>query len=124
MRTVTERALIGAVLATTLASCSEPPLNPCIDRYPRMAGDVVTGYGGRVARIEPVAWLEDGVYRITVESGGDIMIKPGDLPLPEIGAELEARIFSESRNADPFAGCYCQVGTDICVEEYGFPSRP
>lgn len=77
--------------------------------------------GGRVARIEPVEWFEDGVYRVTVESGGVIMTRPGTRPMPPVGADLEHRIFSKNGQALPFAGCYCQTGTDICIEEYTYP---
>ena len=104
-----------------LGGCGQSPQeNPCVDTYPSIAPDVVTGPAGRISSIEPVQWLEDGVFRITVESGGDILVRPDGLPLPPIGAELEVRIFSASRNADPVAGCYCQVGTDLCVEEYAY----
>ena len=121
MQTLIMRALGCALLTTTMASCSEPEISPCVNEYPSIAGDILTSYGGRVARIEPVEWLEDGVYRIVVESGGEIMTKPGNLPMPPIGAELELRIFSDTRNSEPFAGCYCQAGTSICVEEYAYP---
>ena len=101
-----------------------PPIavgGPCIDDHPKKAGELLTSPGGRVARIDPVEWFEDGVYRITVDSGGVIMTRPGDLPIPPVGAVLEFRAFSEGKNALPFAGCYCQVGTDVCVEEYTYP---
>jgi len=105
-----------------VAGCSDPqPVNPCVDEYPKIALHVVGGPAGRVANIEPVDWLEDGVYRITVESGGDIMVKPGDLPLPPIGSVLEVRIYSRTPNSEPLAGCYCQVATNICVAEYSYP---
>ena len=96
-------------------------MNPCVDEYPKIAPHVVGGPAGRVADIKPVEWFEDGVYRITVNSGGDIMVEPGDLPLPPIGAELEVRICSRTPNSEPLAGCYCQVGTQLCVEEYSYP---
>ena len=82
---------------------------------------MVGGPAGRVARVEPVEWLEDGVYRITVESGGNIVVKPNGLPLPPVGKELEVRIFSETANSEPLAACYCRVGTEVCVEEYSYP---
>ena len=105
-----------------MAGCSVPqPVDPCVDEYPKIAPHVVGGPAGRIANIEPVDWLKDGVYRIIVESGGDIMVKPGDLPLPPIGAVLEVRIYSQTPNSEPLAGCYCQVGTNICVAEYSYP---
>ncbi|MGB5202516.1 MAG: hypothetical protein WBN68_07775 [Sedimenticolaceae bacterium] len=66
-------------------------------------------------------WFEDGVYRITVDSGGVIMTKPDGLPMPPVGAGLELRIYSEEKGNQPLAGCYCQKGTTICVEEYRYP---
>jgi len=95
--------------------------NPCLDDYPQRAGDVVVANGGRVAKIEPVEWLEDGVFRITTASGGTIMSRPLGLPMPPIGARLELRIYSVDKDAVPFGGCYCQVGTNLCVEEYSYP---
>ena len=79
------------------------------------------GAGGKVARIDPVEWFEDGVYQITVESGGVIMTRPGEFPMPPIGAELELRVYSKTKQDLPMAGCYCVVGTDLCVEEYSYP---
>ena len=112
-------ALLGLIL---VAGCSDRgPVNPCVDTYPSIAGHSVSGPAGRVAEVQSVEWLEEGVYRITVESGGDIMVKPEGLPLPPVGAELEVRIYSQSVASEPLAGCYCQVGTDICVEEYSYP---
>lgn len=115
-------ARLALLCLAVLAGCSEPaPVNPCIDTYPAIAGHVVGGPAGRVAGVQAVDWLEEGVYRITVESGGDIMVKPDGLPLPQIGADLEVRIFSETANSEPLAGCYCQIGTNVCVEEYSYP---
>jgi hypothetical protein len=94
--------------------------NPCIDSYPAISGQILRSNGGRVARLEPVKWFEDGVYRVTVESGGDFMTRPGGLPLPEVGSELQYRIFSKDANSEPIAACYCVEGTDLCVEEYSF----
>ena len=94
--------------------------NPCIDLYPSMAGEMLRSNGGRVAAVDAVAWLEEGVYRVTVESGGQFMIRPGSLPIPQVGSDLEYRIFSRSSNSAPLAACYCQTGTEICVEEYAF----
>lgn len=112
-------ALLCLVL---MAGCSDSgPANPCVDTYPSISGHMVGGPAGRVADVQSVEWLEDGVYRITVGSGGDIMVKPSGLSLPPVGAELEVRIYSESANSDPLAGCYCQVGTNVCVEEYSYP---
>ena len=101
----------GAVMAS----------NPCLDTYPAMAGEVLTSDGGRVKKIAPVEWFEDGVYQVTVESGGVFMTRLGDLPMPELGSDLEFRIYSKDAASLPMAGCYCRKGTDICVEEYSYP---
>lgn len=108
-------------LVSVLSSVPVYAANPCVEQYPAAAGEVLTSPGGRVARIEPVAWFEDGVYRITLETGGVIMIRPQGLPMPSVGAELELRVFSKDRHQIPFAGCYCQPGTEVCVEEYTYP---
>lgn len=57
-------------LVSVLSSVPVYAANPCVEQYPAAAGEVLTSPGGRVARIEPVAWFEDGVYRITLETGG------------------------------------------------------
>jgi len=111
---------ILVALAALVVTAPVYGANPCVGEYPTIANEILVSPGGRVARIEQVDWFEDGVYRITVESGGIIMTKPDGLRIPPVGAELEFRIYSESKSAQPFAGCYCQVGTDICVEEYSY----
>lgn len=120
MSTLRLNSLWTVALPLILAASPVLGSNPCINEYPNAAGEILTSYGGRVFRIEPVEWFEDGVYRITVESGGVIMTKPGTLPMPQIGAELELRVFSKNRNLGPFASCYCQVESNICVEEYTY----
>lgn len=108
-----------------MAACAVAQLcyaNPCVDKYPEIAGEVLTSPAGKVKKIEPIeAWFEDGVYQITVESGGVIMVKPEGLPLPPIGSRLEMRVFSKSKTDMPMAGCYCLIGTDACLEEYTYP---
>ncbi len=116
MRTLSTAALTALVAATPVFGG-----NPCTGAYQDTAGEILTSPGGRVARIEPVEWFEDGVYRITVKSGGVIMTRPDGLPMPPVGADLELRVYSKSKSALPFAGCYCQVGTNVCVEEYSYP---
>jgi len=48
------------------------------------------------------------------------MTRPGGLSIPQVGSDLEYRIFSRSSNSEPLAACYCQTGAEICVEEYAF----
>lgn len=112
------RSLLYTLLLLSMTAVAAD--NPCIDRYPAMSGQILRSNGGVVARIEPVKWFEDGVFRVTVESGGDFMTRPGELPLPEVGSELQYRIFSKDANAEPLAACYCVKGSDLCVEEYSF----
>lgn len=110
----------SALILSLLAALPAFAVNPCIDVYPSMAGEILRSNGGRVEAIAPVEWLEEGVYRVTVESGGQFMTRPGKLPMPRIGSSLEYRIFSRDANSAPLAACYCQTGTDICVEEYAY----
>ncbi len=115
--------LSGLACLLLLGGCDQEPkaANPCLDDYPARAKDVLIGNSGRVAKIKPAEWMGDGVLQIQLESGDIIITKPGELPLPPVGAELEIRIYSDSREGEPFAGCYCQKGTDICVKEYTYP---
>lgn len=115
------RKQLVVALCMLATSCSDTRVNPCIDEYPNKAGEILTSPGGTIERIEPVEWFEDGVYRITVESGGIFMTRPEGLPMPSVGAELEFRVYSKTKESIPFAGCYCQIGTGICVEEYTYP---
>ena len=48
------------------------------------------------------------------------MIRPGDLVIPQVGSNLEYRIFSRDAGSESLAACYCQRATGICVEEYAF----
>ena len=50
--------------------------NPCLDVHPSKAGWIPGSNGGRVAAIDPVEWLGEGVCRVTVESGRHFMIRP------------------------------------------------
>ena len=114
------RSLVCFLFA--LSGCSKTQLqNPCIEEYPRTASEVLISPAGTVKSIEKIEWFEDGVYRIIVASGGEIFVKPDGLPLPSEGVKLEMRIFSTSENGEPLAGCYCQTGTDLCLEEYSYP---
>jgi hypothetical protein len=114
---LTQTAMLLSLLASLLAHAG----NPCVDLYPSQAGKILNSDGGRVAAIDPVEWLEQGVYRVTVKSGGQFMIRPGKKqPIPQVGSNLEYRIFSRDANSAPLAACYCQRGTAICVEEYAY----
>jgi len=108
-----------AIILWLLASLPVHAGNPCVDLYPSQAGKVLKSDGGRVAAINPVEWLEQGVYRVTVESGGQFMIRHGkQQQIPQVGSNLEYRIFSRDANSTPLAACYCQRGTDVCVKDY------
>ena len=100
------RALLSGILLL-LAAPQADAGNPCIDLYPSMAGEILRSDGGRVAAIVPVDWFEQGVYRITVESGGQFMVRPGDLSIPQAGSDLEYRIFSRDASSEQLAECYC-----------------
>ncbi len=114
--------LCGLAGLLLLGGCDQSPkvANPCLDDYPARAKDVLISDSGRVAEIKPAEWMAEGTLQIRLESGDVIITRPGELPLPPVGAELEIRIYSDSREEMPFAGCYCQKGTDICVEEYTY----
>ncbi len=114
--------LCGLAGLLLLGGCGQSPKtsNPCLDDYPARAKDVLISDSGRVTEIKPTEWMAEGTLQIRLESGDVIITRPGELPLPPIGAELEIRIYSDSREGMPFAGCYCQKGTDICVEEYTY----
>lgn len=119
---MSRKHLTQIVLLLLIATASTAlDANPCVGEYPKIAGEILTSDGGRIARIEPIEWLEDGVYKITLESGGVIMARPGRLAMPQIGSKLELRVFSKTHETLPFAGCYCQAGTEVCIEEYTFP---
>lgn len=94
--------------------------NPCITDYPALSKEIHNYPSGVVARIEDVEWFEDGVKRITLNSGSIIMVRPLNLPMPSIGSDLELRSFTKIADEAPFAGCYCQSGTEICLEEYTY----
>lgn len=66
-------------------------------------------------------WFEDGVYQVIMQSGGLFITRPGDARLPQVGASLELRVYSKTRNDMPMGRCYCEAGTDACVEEYSYP---
>lgn len=95
--------------------------NPCVSEYPSTATEVAISPWGTVARIEPVEWFEDGVYRIALESGDVIITQTDDRPALPVGATLERRIYMQMNDQQDVAGCYCQTGTDVCVEEYSYP---
>ena len=111
-----------AISAIFINGCSiEKVYNPCIDNYPAISNEMHSYPSGVVANIKDVEWFEDGVKQITLDSREIIMIRPLDLPLPAVGSNLELRSFTRKAGEAPFAGCYCQVGTDICLEEYTYP---
>ena len=111
-----------AALALLTNGCSSGDVhNPCIDDYPAISKETHRYPSGVVASIEDVEWFEDGVKQITLKSRDVIVVRPGLLPMPSVGANLELRSFTKSPSEAPFAGCYCQSGTDICLEEYTYP---
>ena len=118
------RAVKRFFLFVLSACCFTAPVaaNPCIDTYRRLAGEVLTSPAGRVAKVEPITnWFEDGVYRVSLDGGGVFMTRPGGADLPDVGATIELRVYSKTRTDMPMAGCYCETGTNTCVEEYSYP---
>ncbi|NNJ90825.1 MAG: hypothetical protein HKP55_04035 [Gammaproteobacteria bacterium] len=100
---------------------SDDVQNRCISDYPNISHETLSYPSGSVANIEGIEWFEDGVKQITLKSRAVIMVRPLNLPLPAVGSKLELRSFIKNPGDAPFAGCYCQVGTDICLEEYTYP---
>ena len=113
--------LAFAVILITSGCSSKNIPNPCIDDYPAISKEINNYPSGVVSSISDVEWFEDGVKQITLESRMVIIVRPLDLALPAVGSNLELRSFTRKAGEAPFAGCYCQVGTDICLEEYTYP---
>ena len=110
------------LLAIVPGACTNTTVhNPCLSEYPDISIDTQVYPSGIVASIKEVEWFEEGVKQLTLKTGGVLMFRPGDLAMPKVGSNLELRSFTKQHGEAPFAGCYCETGTDVCLEEYAYP---